>query len=125
MAKGDLLLAHGMQFWGTHGDNPEENVLGQKFIIDAEACYDMDKVCQSDKLADCFSYATMYEITKRVVTQEEHKLLQRLAQRIAEEINAAYPLDYVRVTVKKPFVAIGGVIDYTGVTIVRPGTAAK
>lgn len=125
MAKGDLLLAHGMQFWGTHGHFPEENVFGQKFIIDAEASYDMDKVCYSDELEDCFSYATMYEITKRVVTGEQHKLLQKLAQRIADEINAAYPLDFVKVTVKKPFVSIGGVIDYTGVTIIRKGTAAN
>ena len=125
MAKGDLLLAHGMQFWGTHGDNPEENVYGQKFVVDVEASYDMDKVCHSDRIADGFSYADVYAITKQVVTGEQHRLLQRIAQRVADDINAAYPLDFVKVTVKKPFVAIGGVIDYTGVTIVRKGRAAQ
>ncbi|MEL7610477.1 MAG: dihydroneopterin aldolase [Bacillota bacterium] len=124
MAKGDLLLAKGMQFWGTHGHNPEENVYGQKFVVDVEASYDMDKICRSDNIEDGFSYATLYEITRKVITGEQHKLLQKLAQRVADEINAAYPLDFVKVTVKKPFVSIGGVIDYTGVTIVRKGTAA-
>jgi len=119
MAKGDLLLAKGMQFWGTHGYYPEENVFGQKFIIDVEASYDMDKICHSDDLKDGFSYVSVYEITKKVVTEEEFKLLQALAQRIADEIKAAYDLDSIKVTVKKPFVAIGGVVDYTGVSIIR------
>lgn len=119
MAKGDILIAKGMQFWATHGAFPEENVLGQKFIIDVEASYDMDKVCHSDDLNDGFSYMSVYQITKKVVTEEQWKLLQKLAQRIADEIKAAYPLDWVKVTVKKPSVAIGGVLDYTGVTILR------
>lgn len=122
MVSTDTLLVHGMQFWGTHGYFPEENKLGQKFIIDVEVNLDMTDMCQNDDLDKGFSYVSVYEITKRVVTTEQYKLLQRLAQRIADEIMAAYPIERVKVTVKKPSVAIGGILDYTGVTIVRePG----
>ena len=54
-----------------------------------------------------------------MVTSEQHKLLQRLAQRIADDIIKAYPINQVRVTVKKLSVAIKGILDYTGVSIVR------
>ena len=124
MAKGDLLLAKGMQFWGTHGAFPEENVYGAKFVIDVEVSYDMAKVGESDDLKDGFSYVDVYQASKRVTEKEQWKLLQKLATRIAQEIQVSaeskgFVLDSIKVTVKKPFVAIGGVIDYTGVTIVR------
>ena len=122
MIKEDLVIVKGLQLWGTHGAYPEENKLGQKFIIDVEASYDMTTICLTDKLETGLSYVTVYEIAKKVVTTEQHKLLQRVAQRIAEEVIKAYPIKQVRVTVKKPSVAIGGILGYTAVSIVRdPG----
>lgn len=119
MAKGDILLAMGMQFWGTHGYYPEENVFGQKFIIDVRCSYDMEKMGKTDDLEAGLSYVTVYETTKKIVTGTQYKLLQALAEHIAREINQAWDLEWVEVTVKKPFVAIGGVLDYTGVCIRR------
>lgn len=118
----DVLLLKGLQFWGTHGHFPEEKILGQRFVVDAEVAYDMNKICQSDVLEDGLSYVTVYNIIKKVMTEEEHKLLQRVAQRIAEEVIAAYPIKKIKVTLKKPGVHIGGIVDYAGCSIVRkPG----
>lgn len=120
MAKGDLLLLDGLQFWGKHGAIPEEHILGQKFIVDIEVAYDMDKICRSDDLNDGLSYTTVFNIAKRIVTLEEHQLIEKLAQRIADEVRSAYhDIDYVKVTVKKPFAPIGHIINYIGVTIIR------
>ena len=119
MIKEDKVIIKGMQFWGTHGAYPEENKLGQKFIVDVEVAYDMKEMCLTDNLDAGLSYVTVFNITKKIVTTEEHKLLQRLTQRIAEEINKAAPIHQVKVTVKKPSVAIGGLVDYTAVSIVR------
>jgi len=117
-----LLLIKGMQFWAKHGHFAEENVLGQRFVVDVEVQVDMHAMCETDDLSTGLSYVTVYEITKKVVTGEQHKLLQRIAQRIADEIIKAYPIEAVRVTVKKPSVAIGGIVDYTGCSIIRrPG----
>ena len=119
MIKEDLVIVKGLQLWGTHGNDPEEKVHGQKFIVDVEASYDMTAMCLTDKLEAGLSYVTVYEIAKKVVTTEQHKLLQRVAQRIAEDVIKAHPIKQVRVTVKKPSVAIGGILDYTAVSIVR------
>ncbi|KUO49408.1 MAG: dihydroneopterin aldolase [Desulfitibacter sp. BRH_c19] len=119
MEKSDVLLLKGLQFWGSHGHFPEENRLGQKFVVDAEVSYDMSKICQSDVLEDGLSYVTVYNIIKKIVTEEEHKLVQRIAQRIADDVIACYPIKQIKVTIKKPAVAIGGIVEYTGCSIVR------
>ncbi len=119
MVKEDVLIVKNIQLWATHGHFAEENTLGQKFIVDAEVVLDMTEMCLTDDLEKGFSYVSVFNIVKKVVTTEEHKLLQRLAYRIAEEINAAYPVKQIRITVKKPSVAIGGLVDYSAVSIVR------
>ncbi|MCL5039238.1 MAG: dihydroneopterin aldolase [Firmicutes bacterium] len=119
MEKEDLLLVKGMEFWAYHGYYPEENKLGQRFVVDVEVAVDMRKMGETDDLSAGLSYVTVYNLTKKVVTGEQHKLVQRIAQRIADEIIAAHPIKQVRVTVKKPSVAIGGIVDYAGCSIVR------
>ncbi|MHA1712701.1 MAG: dihydroneopterin aldolase [Candidatus Ranarchaeia archaeon] len=119
MIKEDLVIVKGLQLWGTHGNFPEENKLGQKFVVDVEVSYDMMEMCLTDNLDAGLSYSTVYKIAKKIVTTEQHKLLQRIAQRIAEDIIKAYPIKQVKVTVKKPCVPIGGILDYTAVSIVR------
>lgn len=119
-------IAKGMQFWGTHGYFPEENKFGAKFIVDIEAESDETGKCQDDDYSTGLSYLTLYNCAKKVVTTEQHKMVQRVAQRIADEIfDATDAAEKVTVTVKKPFVAVGSVIDYTGCTIVRTGKGAK
>ena len=119
MKKQDLLLVKGMQFWGKHGLNEEENLFGQRFLVDIEVQVDMNQMCETDDPSTGLSYITVYALAKRVVEGEQHRLIQRLAQRIADEVIAAYPIEAIKVAVKKPSVAIGGIVDYVGCSIVR------
>jgi len=119
-------MAMGMQFWGTHGLFSEENKFGAKFIIDVTVESDETKKCQDDEYEGGVSYLMLYNAAKKVVTMEQHKMVQRIAQRIADEIfNSSNAVEQVTVTVKKPFVPIGGIVDYTGCTITRTGKGAS
>ena len=118
-------LAMGMQFWGTHGFFEEEHKFGAKFVVDVIAESDETGKCENDDYSTGVSYLQLYNAAKKVVTEEQHKMIQRVAQRIADEVfDASDAVEKVTVTVKKPFVPIGGVIDYTGCTIVRTGKGA-
>ncbi len=120
-----ITIAKGMQFWGTHGFFPEENKFGAKFVIDMEAVSDETGKCQDDDYSTGLSYLQLYACAKKVVTEEQHKMVQRIAQRISDEVFDMCPnCEQLTVTVKKPFVAIGGIVDYTGCTIVRTGKGA-
>lgn len=119
-------IAKGMQFWGTHGFFPEENKFGAKFVVDVEAVSDETGKCEYDDYSTGISYLQLYNCAKKVVTHEQHKMLQRVAQRIADEIfdECGDKVEMVTVTVKKPFVPIGDIIDYTACTITRTGKGA-
>ena len=117
--------AMGMQFWGTHGLFPEENKFGAKFVVDITAESDETNKLQNDDFSGGVSYLTLYNVAKKVVTTEQHKMIQRVAQRIADEIfDTCDAVEKLTVTVKKPFVPIGGIVEYTGCTITRTAKGA-
>lgn len=121
-----ITIAQGMQFWGTHGLFPEENKFGAKFVVDVTAESDETGKCQDDDYSTGVSYLVLYHAAKKVVTTEQHKMIQRVAQRISDEIfDASSAVEKVTVTVKKPFVPIGGIVEYTGCTITRTGKGAN
>jgi dihydroneopterin aldolase len=119
MRKEDILLVKDIRLWGTHGYFPEENKLGQQYIVDMEAVIDMTDMCEKDEFVWEISYVALFKAAKKVVETEQHKLVQRMAYRIIEEVFAATPASSVAVTVKKPGAPIGGIIEYAGCTIAR------
>ena len=119
MRKEDILFVKDMRFWGTHGYFQEENKLGQEFIIDIEAQIDMTDMCEKDEFVWEISYVALFKAAKKVVEDEEHKLIQRMAYRIIEEVFADTPAVRVSVTVKKPSAPVGGIFDHCGCIIER------
>ena len=59
----DEILLEGMLFYGYHGVNPEEQALGQRFIVDLTVTADLDAAARTDDLTTTISYS---EIFKRV-----------------------------------------------------------
>ncbi len=119
MRKEDTLLVKDMRFWGTHGYFQEENKLGQEFGVDIEALIDMTDMCEKDEFVWEISYVALFKAAKRVVEGEEHKLIQRLAYRIVEEVFNDTPASRVKVSIKKPGAPLGGIFDYAGCIIER------
>ncbi len=118
MVRNDVVEIKNMQFWGKHGYFEEELIRGQKFYVDIEASYDMLAMCKTDQLEKGVSYLELYNVAKMVVEGEQHKLLQRVVYRIIEQSYARFAmLDWIKVTVKKPFVPVEGIVDFIAVTI--------
>ncbi|GAB2718862.1 dihydroneopterin aldolase [Paenibacillus thermoaerophilus] len=92
-----------MRFFAHHGVFPEENRLGQTYIVDLELFFDLRAAGRSDDLNDTINYAELYERVRAVVCGETYNLIERLAQRLAETLLDGYPmLDAVTVRVIKP-----------------------
>ncbi|HHY37749.1 MAG TPA: dihydroneopterin aldolase [Clostridia bacterium] len=119
MTDGDIIMIKGLTIWARHGVFPEENKYGQRFIVDLEAVTDATEVCLTDDISKGASYSYLFECANKVVGGEQHKTLQRIAHRVAEEVLKDERIKEVRVTIKKPFVPLGGILDYSGVSIVR------
>ncbi|XP_066390737.1 dihydroneopterin aldolase 2-like isoform X2 [Miscanthus floridulus] len=116
----DKLVLRGLQFHGFHGVKQEEKTLGQKFVVDVDAWMDLSTAGETDSISDTVSYTDIYRIVKDVVEGPSQNLLESVAHRIASATLLKFSqISAVRVEVKKPHVAVQGIIDYLGVEIVR------
>jgi len=115
----DTIQVHNMQFYGRHGVNPEEKVLGQRFEVDVELDLDTRPAGLSDDLTKTINYAHVYRLVKRLVEEECFDLIEALAETIATHLGREFGPDAVRVCVRKPHAPIKGVLDYVAVDIER------
>lgn len=116
----DSIILEGMQFYGYHGVNPEERVLGQRYVVDLVAEIDLKAAGVSDRIEDTVSYSHIYRSVRAVMEGEPRNLLESAAQAIADRMLAEFPIDAVTVTVKKPNPPVrGSSIELAAVRIHR------
>ena len=120
----DKIIMKNMSFFGYHGVLPEENKLGQKFVVDATLYVDLEEACKSDNVVDTVSYAEVHEIIQYHATIMKYKLLEALAQNIVDEIFEKHKrVLEIELTVKKPEAPVNGIFDYFAVEIRRKRNA--
>ena len=118
--KTDRIVLEGMRFYGFHGVNPEERVLGQEYLVDLAVEIDLGPAGASDRLEDTISYTNIYRAVRDVMEGEPRNLLEAAAQSIADRVLSEFPVDSVAVRVKKPHPPIrGSVIENATVEIFR------
>ncbi len=115
----DKILLHGAQFFARHGVSDEEHRIGGRFVVDVELTYDLACAGKSDHLEDTISYAELYNIVREIVQGQSFRLVETLAEAIAQKTLTVFPVDAVMVRVKKQPPPIDGIIDSAGVEIYR------
>ncbi|MDQ2825372.1 MAG: dihydroneopterin aldolase [Actinomycetota bacterium] len=87
---------------GIHGALPEEQDRAQPFEVDVDIAVDLSAAGASDELTDTVDYGAVAVGVERVVTGGHHRLLERLARRIGDDVLAMDPrIASVTVTVRK------------------------
>ena len=116
----DRILLEGMLFYGFHGVNPEERVLGQRYVVDLAVELDLTRAGRTDRLEDTVSYSHIYRTVRAVMEGEPRNLLESAAQAIADRVLDEFPVEAITVTVKKPNPPVrGSSIDLAAVQIHR------
>lgn len=108
-----------MVFQGRHGYYEHEQVTPQPFGVDVELALNLQPAGVDDDLAQSVDYAQVYGVVRQIVESTTYHLLEALAEAIAHEILAAFPITEVGVRVRKPGVQLGGPLDHAGVEIWR------
>ena len=120
MKNRDQIMLKGMMFYGYHGVNPEERLVGQKFVVDVTVECSLLQPSLSDMVCDTVSYSDLFKTVKSIVEGPPHNLLESVAKNISEAILLNYDIESISVTIKKPDVPINGAnLDYAGVTLTR------
>lgn len=84
----DRIQLRGLRVLGTIGVLPEEQVRAQPFEVDLDVECDLSAAGASDALDDTLDYGEIASTVERIVATERHQLLERVAQRIADDVLA-------------------------------------
>jgi dihydroneopterin aldolase len=82
----DRLLLRQMTFYGYHGDLAAERELGGRYTVDLEIGMDLAPAARSDDLTSAVDYVHVYQLVREVVEEEQHRLLEAIAERIAARV---------------------------------------
>ncbi|MEO8795433.1 MAG: dihydroneopterin aldolase [Daejeonella sp.] len=101
---------HGVRFFSYHGFYPEEQILGNEFILDIETEMEVYSV-DTDDLSHTVNYERLFEIavTEMKITR---KLLETVAHNILEQIRHEFlAVKTIRVCIKKVNPPLAGQVE--------------
>lgn len=107
-----------MPFYAYHGVYPEENTLGQDYIVDALVQLDIRPAAATDDVSQTIDYKDLYALVQQSM-QQPRKLLETLAVQLCQAMLQAFPkAEAARVCIRKAQPPIGGlakhaVVDHT------------
>ncbi len=114
----DTILLEGIQVPAALGVTAAERSMRRPVRLDLEVEADVAKAGRSDRIGDTLHYKRIFDLVEDVATNQEHKLVEALGNRIARAVLEKFGADAVTVTVRKP-TPMAGVIQYAGVRIRR------
>jgi dihydroneopterin aldolase len=109
----------GLEAFGRHGVLPEEQALGQRFVVDIDVELRGDLASRTDELIDTVDYASLADAICALVSGPPVALLERLAGMIADLVLEEPWAGAVAVTVHKPHVALPHPVRESAVTLRR------
>ncbi|MEB3213380.1 MAG: dihydroneopterin aldolase [Leptolyngbyaceae bacterium] len=97
----DALHINGIRAYGYTGALPEEQVLGQWFEVNVTLWLDLSKAGQSDRLSDTHDYSRTVPAIQALIQSSHDKLIETLAEAIAQMVLQDPSLHQVRVQLVK------------------------
>ncbi len=111
MAMGSVRLINAV-FYAHHGVMKEEHRLGGRFEVDVVMDVNFEDAAKTDNLNLTVDYEAIYKVVKKIVTENNFYLIEKLAYLIANEVLETYNVVHaVEVTVRKPNPPVGGPCD--------------
>lgn len=121
----DEIRLTGLTVFGRHGVFAHEREDGQDFTIDLRLRVDLADAAASDDVTDTVHYGELAEKVAAVVAGEPVKLIEKLAQRIADAALEDKRVQEVEVTVHKPHAPIPLTFTDVSVSIRRARTVTR
>jgi dihydroneopterin aldolase len=107
----------GIELHGRHGVLPEERERGQRFLFDV--VLDVPEAAASDRLEDAVDYREVAAAVRDVSDGRAFELLEALAAAVADELLARFPVEHVRVRVRKPDVVLDPKVEFAAASVER------
>jgi dihydroneopterin aldolase len=112
-----IVEIRGLHIFGYHGVEEEEQRLGQLFLYDLE--FEVGGRGSTDRIEDAVDYREVAQCV-REVSDRRFALLEALASAVADAVLERFPVEQVKVRVRKPQVTPAGLtVEYTAATVER------
>lgn len=116
----DKIRIENLEVFANHGVFPEENKLGQKFLVSAVLYTNTRKAGMTDELGDSIHYGEVCHKITEFLQQHTYKLLERAAEQLCAELLANTPgLEKLQLEIKKPWAPVGLPLETVSLEIQR------
>jgi dihydroneopterin aldolase len=109
---------HGLEVFGRHGALEGERRDGRIFLYDV--WLDVSEAALSDRIEDAVDYREVAACVREVSDGRSFHLLEALAAAVADALVERFPLERVRVRVRKPGLEVDGLpAAYSAASVTR------
>ena len=116
----DKIHIKNLEVFAKHGVFPEENVLGQKFVVSAVLYTSTREAGKTDDLTKSIHYGDVSHFITEFMEQNTFQLLETAAERLAEELLLKTErLEKICLEIKKPWAPVGLPLETVSVEIER------
>lgn len=115
----DIVFIRGLRLETCIGIHAWEQQTRRPVILDLEMASDVARAAASDQIGDALDYAAVTACLTEIVTQNQHQLVETLAEQCAAQVMRKFGVTWLRLRVNK-LGAVGDGVD-VGVVIERGG----
>ena len=117
-----VIQIENMEFYAYHGHFREEQIVGNRFLVDLWIETDMRKPAKTDNLEDAVNYQVAYKLVRKEM-EKKSNLLEHIAKRILDALfEGLEGIENVRVKISKMNPPVGGKMDCVSVSLGRTNT---
>ena len=114
------IIIEDMEFYAFHGHYKEEQIVGNRFLVDLEMECDLAPAAESDQLEDAVNYQHAYQLIKQEMRRKKSNLLENIAKRILDALFTEMKgIRKATVRIRKMHPPMGGPIRSVGVSMSR------
>jgi dihydroneopterin aldolase len=117
-----IVELEGLEVIGRHGVEAEERREGRVFLYDV--WLEVSEAARSDRIEDAVDYREVAACVREVSDGTDFHLLEALAGAVADAIAERFPVERVRVRVRKP-APPGLAAEFSAATCERAGPGAS
>ena len=115
-----LIQIEEMEFYAFHGHYEEEQIVGNRFLVDLEIETNMAVPAKSDQLEDALNYQKAYRLVRNEMKRHTSNLLENIGKRILDALYEEFDvIDKVTVKIRKMNPPMGGPMKCVSVTMSR------
>ncbi|MCK5135398.1 MAG: dihydroneopterin aldolase [Bacteroidales bacterium] len=109
-----------MEFYAFHGHYQEEQIVGNRFLVDLELETNLKTPAESDRLEHAVNYQLAYQLIKKEMRRKKSNLLENIGKRILDALyDEMDGINKATVRIRKMYPPMGGPIKSVGVTMSR------